>query len=401
MSSLDAFLNYFAYRAACRFTKEDTLEVESLLSVCWDHFAGSHDGGMKAEELIGRTQDLEWSPPRLTFNVERHAGAVNGSTTATVQYWEVSLERETAAMIESESGQIIPMGRRIDESSIAAELASAISEQREDARIEWVAVNRVRISTSERIPGTNGMTTTRQRRRFVAEIEQLLQPLGWRLTNRNPLTFEQQTTDFSKTDHANLNAAPAFPESLPSEVVNLADRRRLSTPFPSDIWGFSESPSSTCGRRPMDIQMECAPTTPCGRLTCEGCTSPYRDRWIQRTLAVAKSYPGEHHMLSVILAHLSDGLIPTINIKRFRADLRADLRQVGVHGLLLRGGLDATWDAAQDRWLLHARALAIGIPPDAWRTIRAANIRYNKYSGRKGRVKVHVFATLRGRYQTS
>jgi hypothetical protein len=125
MKSLDALRNYLVDTPPGRFSKTCTLQVESLLSRCWDHFGGSRDGGMTAEKLIGRTEDLEWSPPRLTFNIERHAGAVSGSTTATIQRWVVDLERETAALIEngSGSGQIIPMHRHIDEGSIAAELA--------------------------------------------------------------------------------------------------------------------------------------------------------------------------------------------------------------------------------------------------------------------------------------
>jgi hypothetical protein len=386
MKPLDAIRNYLVDRPEGWFSKTCTLEMESLLSSCWDHLAGSSDGGMTAEKLKGRTGSLEWSPPNLTFNIERHAEAVTGSTTAAVQRWEVDLELETAALIESGSGQIIPMDRRIDVSSVAAELATAINEQREDTRIEWVAMNRVRILTDEAIPATMGMTTTSRRNRFVSEIERLLQPFGWLRTSRNPLSFEQQTSNFSKADQASLNAAPAFPESLGSKVVELRHQRRLPTPFPTSRGGFSVSPTSTSGNRPTNVQMECTPTTPCGRLTCEICTGPYRDRWIQRTLAIAESYPGVHHILNVTITGFPATMLSSLNIMHFRAHLREHLKQAGFHGLLLRGGIDATWEA-QNQWLVSARGLAIGVTPDAWRTIRA-NIRYNKYFGPKFQVKV-------------
>jgi hypothetical protein len=250
----------------------------------WDHFAGSRDGGMTAENLGGRTESLEWPPPKLTFDIERHAGTVSGSTAAAVQHWEVDLDQETAALIGSESGQIIPMDRRVDVISSAAELATAINEQREDPRIEWVAMNRVRILTSEAIPATKRMTTTSRRTWFVSEIERLLQPLGWQLISRNPLSFEQQITDFSKANDPDLNPAPVSPETSGSKVVELRHHRRRSARFSKHTRGFSVSHQSTFDDLPTDIQIECSPATPCGRLivprlaACGGSATPSQSR---------------------------------------------------------------------------------------------------------------------------
>jgi hypothetical protein len=369
MRSLDAFLNYLVDRSEGWFSKADTLEVESLLSSCWDHLAGSRDGEMRAEKLNGRTDDLEWSPPRLTFSIERHAEAVTGSTTAAVQHWEVDLEQETAALIESGSGQIIRMDLRMDESSIvAAELAAAINEHRADTRIHWFAMDSVRISTHLAIPATKGTNTIRRRRRFVAEIKQLLRPLDWWLTSTNPLIFEHQTRDFSETDYAKFDAAPAFPESLAPVVVNLGDRRRLSTPFPSHVGGLSESPPSTFGSRPMDAQMECTPTNRCGRLTCEDCSDPRRLRWIGKTLAIAKSFPGQLQIVTIFLGMVPPGLIPLVRMGR--DSLRLRLKVANIEGPLLRGGIDVTWASAANQWLVYAHALAIGVPPEAWARLR-------------------------------
>jgi hypothetical protein len=370
MKSFDALRNYLVDTPPGRFSKTCTLEVESFLASAWDHFAGSHDGGMTAEKLRGRTEGLEWSPPRLLFNIERHTETGNHSTRAAVQHWEVDLDQGTAALIGNESGQIIPMDRHVDVVSIAAtELATAINEQREDPRIEWVAMNCVRIFSHLAIPATKGTTTIRRRRRFVAEIKELLRPLDWRLTSTNPLIFEQQTRDFSETDYANLDAAPPFPESLAPEVVNLGDRRRLSTPFPSHVGGLSESRPSTFGSWPMDAQMECTPTNRCGRLTCEDCSDPQRLRWISKTLAIAKSFPGQHERATVFLGMVPADLgIPLVRIGH--DSLRLRLKVANIEGPLLRGGIDVTWASAPDQWLLYAHALAIGVPPEAWARLR-------------------------------
>lgn len=46
-------------------------EVEDLLRDTWDAFGGD-DGGMHAGKLMGRTENMSWDPPCLTFDIERH-----------------------------------------------------------------------------------------------------------------------------------------------------------------------------------------------------------------------------------------------------------------------------------------------------------------------------------------
>jgi hypothetical protein len=145
---------------------------------------------MAAYKLSGRTEDLEWKPPVLTFNIERHGGFVNGSTRAEVQKWEVDLDQETASLMGIGRRQIIPMAPRLDVKAVAAEIATIINEQREDGRVKRLAANRVRILTGEVIPATNQRTTASRRKRFAQELERLLLPLGWQRTNRNSLIFE-------------------------------------------------------------------------------------------------------------------------------------------------------------------------------------------------------------------
>ena len=70
MSSLDQLQTYLLGKPPGRFSETCTLEVESLLSSCWDQLAGSRDGGMAAYKLSGRTEGFEWKPPMLTFNMK-------------------------------------------------------------------------------------------------------------------------------------------------------------------------------------------------------------------------------------------------------------------------------------------------------------------------------------------
>jgi hypothetical protein len=231
------------------------------------------------------------------------------------------------------------------------------------------------------MPATKGTNTIGRRRRFVAEIEQRLRP-HWRLTSTNPLIFEQKTRDFVETDYANFNAAPAIPESLAPKVVNLGDRRRLSTPFPSHVGGLSGSPPFTFGSPPMDAQMECTPTNRCSRLTCEECSDPQRLRWVSKTLAIAKSFPGQCERVTVFLGMLpADVGIPLVTIghKTFRRLLKL----ANIQGPLLRGAIDVTWASAPDEWMVYAHALAIGVAPEAWARLRGiTHMAARSYSNR-------------------
>jgi hypothetical protein len=45
---------------------------------------------------------------------------------------------------------------------------------------------------------------------------------------------------------------------------------------------------------------------------------------------------------------------------------RHPLKLANIAGPLLRGGIDVTWASAPNQWMLYARTLAIGVPPEAW-----------------------------------
>ena len=72
---------------------EHVREVEMLLADCWDRLSGGRREGMRGYKLVGRTEDMSWWPPTLTFGLERHGALVNGSTRAEV----AELERLLAA----------------------------------------------------------------------------------------------------------------------------------------------------------------------------------------------------------------------------------------------------------------------------------------------------------------
>ena len=131
---------------------------------------------------------------------------------------------------------------------------------------------------------------------------------------------------------------------------------------------FVTIPPSTDDEWPSHLQ-ECSPDFPCGRLVCETCSDPHRLRWIRETLAITKSYPGEREIATNFLEAIPPGFLP-VDVENLCERLRDILDLAGFRGPFLCGGIDVTWEIVTCQWLLYAHALAIGVPPDAWASLR-------------------------------
>lgn len=159
---------------------EHVRDIETLLADCWDRLSGARREGMRGYKLVGRTEDMSWQPPVLTFGLERHGALVNGSTRAEVQMWRVDLTQGTADLAATRSRQKLPMDARLNVKPLAAEIAALIGDGRADPRLKWRGADQVRVVLGEVIPTTIRRTTSNRRKRFAAELERLLAPVGWR-----------------------------------------------------------------------------------------------------------------------------------------------------------------------------------------------------------------------------
>jgi hypothetical protein len=113
-----------------------TTDLERLLATCWHEFSGDH-GGMEGRKLLGRMERVEWNPPILSFNIERHGGTVLGSSRAELQQWTLDIDRRTAACEAVSHGQLRPMQRRLDVVPLAEGVARLILDRRGDERLKW------------------------------------------------------------------------------------------------------------------------------------------------------------------------------------------------------------------------------------------------------------------------
>lgn len=170
----------------------DPTGLDALLAGCWDTFNGSDGGGMEGYKLLGRMEDVAWTPPVLSFVLERHGGTVCGSSRAELQHWAVDLDARTATITRSGHRQLKPMAPRLSIKAIADEVAQAILDGKEDDRLHWIDVNTVRVQTSSIFPSGSGYKRTVEGRRktLCGYIENRLAGNGWQRQGRNQFIRE-------------------------------------------------------------------------------------------------------------------------------------------------------------------------------------------------------------------
>ena len=69
---------------------------------------------MEGYKLIDRMEKVEWVPPVLRFQIERHGATVKGSSRAELHEWTIDLCKATAECVSKGSRQIIPMAPRLN-----------------------------------------------------------------------------------------------------------------------------------------------------------------------------------------------------------------------------------------------------------------------------------------------
>jgi hypothetical protein len=164
-------------------------KVLELVEDCWDKFEGSGKTKMEVWK-IGRDdgpEDLTWEPPNLWFTIDRHGGAVMGSTRAERQTWTLNLETMTAVQGVSGYRQLRPNSPRLDVTPIAKAVCEAVqqgpastSELIKRGIVEWRSDDEIRVKHANLIPneGSN-QTISARRKRLREQLKSELKAIGW------------------------------------------------------------------------------------------------------------------------------------------------------------------------------------------------------------------------------
>lgn len=159
----------------------DREQIEFLLAETWPSLLGSRNGGMQAHKIRGRTEDLSWNPPMLSFEIERHGGTVNGSTRAEMQRWCVDVAAHTAEIVSTRKRQLHAMAKRVNAKAPAALIAEAILNDHEHEMLKRYPDGRVKVLISALFPHGDDFkqTVAGRRKRFRAALEVLIKEQGW------------------------------------------------------------------------------------------------------------------------------------------------------------------------------------------------------------------------------
>lgn len=157
-----------------------------LLALAWESLS-QDGGGMTGDNILGRTEKMQWNPPFLTFQIERHGGTVRGSTRATIQRWTVDIEAKSASHDDSGFRQVRQRAKPLNVERLARKVAQLVSDGSSDNRLNWYTDGRVRVRVSKIIPkdDTPQQTLVGRRKRFRAALVKVLQGKGWERIKRD------------------------------------------------------------------------------------------------------------------------------------------------------------------------------------------------------------------------
>jgi hypothetical protein len=116
MGDIDRLREYLGHLRSGTLT--DPNDVISLLQTCWHQFDGSSAESTTAAKLA-RAEDVVWDPPYLVITLERHGGAVQGSSRAALHRWVVNTETMTANCDSSSHRQLTPRDKTLDVKPLA------------------------------------------------------------------------------------------------------------------------------------------------------------------------------------------------------------------------------------------------------------------------------------------
>jgi hypothetical protein len=162
---------------------QDVPELEAVLWPCWHEFDGNKEGGMEGYKLRGRMEEVIWTPPALSFAIERHGATVNGSIHAELQYWKVDVEKSSAMLYQTERRTVGKKDKALNVALLVKPLAQAISERSNSPCLRWESDSKVKVLIAKIIPATNQQTTSARRKRFWKGLESKVQSIGWRRTS--------------------------------------------------------------------------------------------------------------------------------------------------------------------------------------------------------------------------
>jgi hypothetical protein len=153
--------------------------VVGALVAAWDSISDSDVQSTHREKLY-RLEQLHWSPPILTFILERHGGTVNGSSRAALHRWSIDVSNAVATCDPNSYRQIYATDRRLNTMILAKKIAFRIIRQKNSRWLKWSADRlTVRVLLRKFISAYNKQTLGNRYARFRHDLVTILETKGW------------------------------------------------------------------------------------------------------------------------------------------------------------------------------------------------------------------------------
>jgi hypothetical protein len=159
----------------------DVPALRRMLADAWDDLRGD-DGGMEPYKLLRPLEEATWTPPVLSFVIERHGSKSLGGTRDDLQHWHVDVEKGTATLGKIGWRQDRPQRERYPVKATAAEVVEAVRKGQKDDRLRWDGPSTVKLMTTKLFPEGSGYrrTVEGQRKAFRSYVAAALTAEGWK-----------------------------------------------------------------------------------------------------------------------------------------------------------------------------------------------------------------------------
>jgi hypothetical protein len=153
------------------------------LEKAWDGLNGKGQEKTLATKLY-RAENVVWTPPLVTFTLERHGGTVNGSSRGELHHWQVNIETGVAEIGKIGRRQLSPLAKRLDVAGLARETKKRIVTGEKHDTLNWIDETYVVILIANIIPETNAQTTASRRMRFRDALDREMAGAGWQRADK-------------------------------------------------------------------------------------------------------------------------------------------------------------------------------------------------------------------------
>lgn len=158
-------------------------ELKGELMERWLSLRGGRDTRM-SEDKVWRAESLRIKDGKIWFEIERHPGNHNGSTRVVLQTWAVDLRSGSAVIANETHRQIKPRARsyiKADARSDAQSVLRILTGRRKNRGelVEEGGQSYSLLASSFADLGEFKRTRAGRRRRFIAALEEVLEPKGW------------------------------------------------------------------------------------------------------------------------------------------------------------------------------------------------------------------------------